>query len=286
MKIVVTGGTGTVGSHVARELSARGAQVSVLTRNPAKAKNLPAGVKAVEGDLLSVKTVQQVFNGIDGVFLLNALGNTEAHEGLQAVCGMRLAGVKRIVYQSVQDVDRLPYLPHFGSKVAIEHAVRASGIPFTILRPSHFFQNDYMTKDAILTGFYPQPIGNVGTSRVDARDIAEAAAVSLLSAEHEGQTYDLVGPDVLTGDSVAEIRSHALGREVRYVGNDLDEWQRQMLQYLPDWLVFDLRLMFEHFQRHGLKGSPDAVARLTRVLGRPPRSFEAFARETAAQWQA
>jgi hypothetical protein len=44
--------------------------------------------------------------------------------------------------------------------------------------------------------------------------------------------------------------------------------------------------MFEHFQRDGLKGSPDAVARLTRVLGRPPRSFEAFARETAAQWQA
>lgn len=286
MKIVVTGGTGTVGSHVARELSARGAQVSVLTRNPAKANNLPSGVKAVEGDLLSVKTVQQVFNGIDGVFLLNAIGNTEAHEGLQAVCGMRLAGVKRIVYQSVQDVDRLPYLPHFGSKVAIEHAVRASGIPFTILRPSHFFQNDYMTKDAILTGFYPQPIGNVGTSRIDVRDIAEVAAVSLLSAEHEGQTYDLVGPDVLTGDSVAEIWSHALGREVRYVGNDLDEWQRQMLQYLPDWLVFDLRLMFEHFQRHGLKGSPDAVARLTRVLGRPPRSFEAFARETAAQWQA
>lgn len=285
MNILVTGGTGTVGSHVTRELAARGARVSVLTRNPAKAKNLPSGVKAVEGDLLSAKTVQHVFNRTDGVFLLNAVGNTEAHEGLQAVCGMMLAGVKRIVYQSVQDVDRLPYLPHFGSKLAVEHAVRGSGIPFTILRPSHFFQNDYMTKDAIRGGFYPQPIGNVGTSRVDARDIAEAAAASLLSAEHEGQTYDLVGPEVLTGDAVARIWSRALGRDVRYVGDDLDEWQRQMLQYLPDWLVFDLRLMFEHFQRHGLKGSPEAVARLTRVLGHPPRSFEAFANETAAQWQ-
>lgn len=284
MKILVTGGTGTVGSLVTRELAARGAQVSVLSRNPAKAKNLPAGVKAVEGDLLSAKTVQHAFNGIDGVFLLNALGNTEAHEGLQAVCGMMLAGVKRIVYQSVQDADRLPHLPHFGSKVAIEHAVRGSGIPFTILRPSHFYQNDYMTKDAILGGFYPQPIGNVGTSRVDTRDIAEAAA--LLSSEHEGQTYELVGPEVLTGDAVAQIWRRALGRDVRYVGNNLDEWQRQMLQFLPDWLVFDLRLMFEHFQRHGLKGSPEAVARLTRVLGHPPRSFEAFANETAAEWQA
>jgi uncharacterized protein YbjT (DUF2867 family) len=286
MKILVTGGTGTVGSHVTRELAARGADVSVLTRNPAKAKNIPSGVKRVEGDLLSARTVQHAFNGIDGVFLLNALGTTEAHEGLQAVCGMMLAGVKRIVYQSVQDADRLPHLPHFGSKVAIEHAVRGSGIPFTILRPSHFFQNDYMTKDAILSGFYAQPIGNVGTSRVDARDIAEAAAASLLSAEHEGQTYDLVGPEVLTGDRVAQIWSRALGRDVRYVGSDLDEWQRHMLQYLPDWLVFDLRLMFEHFQRHGLKGSPEAVARLTHVLGHPPRSFEAFAKEAAAEWQA
>lgn len=47
MKILVTGGTGTVGSHVTRELAARAAQVSVLTRNPAKVKNLPSGVKAV-----------------------------------------------------------------------------------------------------------------------------------------------------------------------------------------------------------------------------------------------
>lgn len=286
MRILVTGGTGTVGSQVARELAARGAQVSVLTRNPQNAKSLPSGVNAVEGDLLSAKTVQQVFDGIDGVFLLNALGRTEAHEGLQAVCGMRLAGVKRIVYQSVQDVDRVPYLPHFGSKLAIEHAVRGSGIPFTILRPSHFFQNDYMTKDAILGGFYPQPIGNVGTSRVDVRDIADAAATSLLSADHEGQTYELVGPEVLTGDSVAQTWSLALGREVKYVGDDLDGWQRQSLHFLPDWLVFDLRLMFEHFQRHGLKGSNEAVARLTGMLGHPPRSFEAFAKETAAQWQA
>ena len=285
MKTLVTGGTGTVGSQVARELAARGAEVSVLTRSPDRAKNLPSGVNALEGDLLSAKTVQHAFDGIDGVFLLNALGPTEAHEGLQAVCGIRLAGVKRIVYQSVQDVDRVPYLPHFGAKLAIEHAIKGSGIPFTILRPSHFFQNDYMTKDAILAGFYPQPIGNVGVSRVDVRDIAEAAATALLSAEHEGQSYDLVGPDVLTGDSVAQIWSRALGRDVKYVGNDLDEWQRQSLQYLPDWLVFDLRLMFDHFQRHGLKGTSEAVARLTRLLGHPPRSFEAFAAETAAQWR-
>ena len=72
MKILVTGGTGTVGSNVARELLARGAQVHVLTRSAEKAKQLQAGTRAVLGDLLDPATVRSVFRGMDGVFLLDA----------------------------------------------------------------------------------------------------------------------------------------------------------------------------------------------------------------------
>ena len=61
MNILVTGGTGTVGSQVVRELLSRGAQVQVLTRDPAKAAKLTAGVKAVTGDLMKVETVRRVF---------------------------------------------------------------------------------------------------------------------------------------------------------------------------------------------------------------------------------
>ncbi len=286
MKVLVTGGTGTVGSHVVRELANRGAEVSVLTRNPAKTKNLPAAIRAIEGDLMKPSTVRQVFKGFDGVFLLNALSTTEAHEGLQAVCGMRLSGVKRVVYQSVTAVDRASHLPHFGAKLAIEHAVRHSGIPFTILRPNHFFQNDYLLKDAMLqAGLYPQPLGNIGVSRVDVRDIAEAAATAMLSADHEGETYELAGPDALTGPTCAEIWSNALGRNVKFAADDLNAWEQQSLQYLPDWLVFDVRLMFDYFHKHGLKVTDEEMARQTRLVGHPPRTFDAFARETAAMWR-
>ena len=114
MNVLVTGGTGTVGSHVVRELLARNVDVTVLTRDKAKATNLPPGVKTAEGDLNNPETVRRVFNGVEGVFLLNAVGQTESHEALLALTGMRNAGVKRLVYLSVQNADKAAWLPHFG----------------------------------------------------------------------------------------------------------------------------------------------------------------------------
>ena len=159
MKVLVLGGTGTVGSQVVRELLARGAEVSVLTRDPKKA--LPAGVRGVAGDLLDPGTIRMAFAGMESVFLLNALSATECHEGLMAVNGARMAGVGKVVYLSVHDVDKAPHLPHFGAKLPVETALKASGLGFTILRPNNFFQNDLWYKDAML-GYdvYPQPFGD------------------------------------------------------------------------------------------------------------------------------
>jgi uncharacterized protein YbjT (DUF2867 family) len=287
MNILVTGGTGTVGSAVVRELASRGGHaVTVLTRDPSKA-SVPPGVQTVTGNLLEPETCRTVFKGVDAAFLLNAVSLTEASEALMAVCGMRDAGVKRIVHMSVHHADRFAYLPHFGSKVGVEEGVKRSGIPYTILRPNNFFQNDYWYRDVILQyGVYPQPLGDIGTSRVDVRDIAEAAAIALTSAGHEGQTYDLVGPEAVTGTTTAAAWSAALGRPVAYGGDDLEAWEKQSLQYLPAWMAFDFKAMYTTFQKHGLTATPDAIERQTRLLGHAPRAFGAFARETAQAWGA
>jgi uncharacterized protein YbjT (DUF2867 family) len=283
MKILVTGGTGTVGSQVVQELLAHKAEVVVLTRDAKKP--LPAGAVAIEGDLLDVTSVRRVFNGIDTVFLLNPVSQTEASEGLMAVTAMRNAGVTRVVYVSVHCVDEAPWLPHFGSKVGIEAALKASGMAWTVLRPNNFFQNDYWFKDVLLQhGVYPQPIGSTGLSRVDVRDIAAAAAIALTRPGHDGQTYDLVGPEEVTGESTARTWSEALGRPIVYGGDDLAAWERQQVQYLPHWMVFDFGEMYAFFQKHGLKASREAIDRQTRLLGHPPRAFDAFARETARAW--
>jgi len=286
MRILVIGGTGTVGSQVVRELLARKAVVRVLTRSEEKTKGLPAGAEGVVGDLLNPDAVRSVFKGIDGVFLLVAVSTTETHEGLMAVNGMRMHGVNRIVYMSVHNLDQALHLPHFGSKLPIEAAVKASGIPYTILRPNNFYQNDYWYKEAMLnSGVYPQPIGDVGLSRVDIRDIAEAAAIALTTTGHDGRTYNLVGPEALTGDSTANVWSRALGKTISYGGNDLDAWEKLSLQSMPAWMVFDFRLMYAFFQDKGLKADQSDTERLTKLLGHSPRSFTEFAMETARGWK-
>lgn len=285
MKVLVLGGTGMVGSQVGRDLLARGAEVLVLTRDPKKP--LPPGAKAVAGDLLDPATIRTAFLGMDGVFLLNAVSATECHEGLMAVNGARMAGVKKVVYMSVQGVDKAPHLPHFGAKLSVEAALKVSGLPFTILRPNNFFQNDTRYKDVMLAyGAYPQPFGDVGLSRVDVRDIAEAAAIALTTGAADGETINLVGPDVLTATATAATWGGVLGRKIAYGGNDLDAWEKQSLAFLPAWMVFDFRLMYAFFQEKGLKASPEDLARLTALLGHPPRRFEEFAAETARSWSA
>jgi uncharacterized protein YbjT (DUF2867 family) len=286
MKCLVVGSTGTVGSQVVRELLARGAQVRALVHDAAKAKGLPPEVESVVGDMLDPATVRSAFRGADGVFLLNPVSVTETHEGLMGVIGAQLGGVRRIVYQSVHNVQNAPHLPHFGSKIAVETALAASGIPHTIVRPNNYYQNDEWVRDAMLQhGVYPQPIGEVGLSRVDVRDIAEAAAIALTEAGHDGKIYNLVGPEAVTGTSTAAVWSRALGRPVAYAGDDLDAWEKQAVRALPAWMAFDFRMMYGFFQEKGLKATPADVEALTKLLGHAPRRFEDFARERARAWK-
>jgi uncharacterized protein YbjT (DUF2867 family) len=287
MKFLVLGATGTVGSQVTRELLGRGAKVRALTRDPGKAAGLGPDVEVVKGDLIDPAALKGLFEGVDGAFIVNTVSPSESQEGLMAVSAAMTQKLKRVVYLSVQHADRAAHLPHFGAKVGIEHAVKHSGIPYTILRPSNFFQNDYWLKDVMLQrGIYPQPIGDKGVSRVDVRDIAEAAAIALINTGHDNKTYDVVGRRGMTGAETAKIWASALGRDVKYAGNDLTAWEKANETFLPPYLVYDFSLMYRHFQEHGLLATSAEVAAITKVLGHSPRSFEDFAAETAKSWSA
>jgi uncharacterized protein YbjT (DUF2867 family) len=284
---LILGGTGLVGSTLVRQLIARGETgIRVLTRHPEKTV-LPAGAVAVKGDLLNPETVRTVFRDVDRVFMLNATGPTENHEGHLGIVGAQMAGVRRFVYLSVHRLQECPpNIPHLASKFSLELALKASGMEWTIVRPNNFFQNDAWFKEPLLNyNIYPQPIGDVGLSRVDVRDIAEAAAIVLTQPGHAGQVYELVGPGILTGSSTAEIWSRALGRKIQYAGNDLDQWENTFRPYFLPWQLFDYRLMYSWFQSKGLMATNEEVARLCKLLGRAPRSFEDYAAETAAAWK-
>ena len=284
MKILVTGGTGHVGSEVVKELQRRKADVRLLVRKQEAAA--PEGVEVIVGDLLDPVSVEKALHGVDKLYLLNAVTPDELTQGLIAFDLAKKLKLKHIVYHSVFRVEHFKDVPHFASKLAIESALREFDLPFTVIRPNYFFQNDASLKDPLTkAGIYPIPLGTVGISAVDIRDIAEAAAIALTSDGHLGKTYNLNGPEVLSGPKVASIWSGLLGRQIRYPGEDMDAFEKQMREKSPAWSAFDIRMMFQGYLERGFVAGPGDLDTLTELLGHPPRRYEDFARETVLAWQ-
>jgi uncharacterized protein YbjT (DUF2867 family) len=284
--ILVIGGTGTVGRDVVTGLLQQNRTVRVLTRSQEHADAIPHGALPVLGDMEDPTTYDTVFADTQKLFLLNPVSMTELHQGLAAVNEARRRGIEHLVYLSVHNPYTMPHAPHIASKIAIENAIKESGLTYTILRPNNFYQNDYWFEDAIRQhGIYPQPIGDVGLSRVDTRDVADAAVNALTQDGHADQTYTLVGPDVLTGPDCAALYAKALNQDVAYGGNDLDAWETQSRAMLPDWMAYDFRLMYETFQKRGLKATNAQHHETRTILGHEPRSFRAFVDEIAQQWR-
>jgi uncharacterized protein YbjT (DUF2867 family) len=291
MSILVTGATGTIGSQVLSYLAGRDAQVHALTRSPDTAK-LPAAVIPVDGDLADVDALRAAMKGVDTLFLLAPNVADELTQAMLALSVARDNGIKGVVYLSVFKGDTYTDVPHFAGKRTVERMIEGLGVPATILRPAYFIQNDLRQKAPLLNlGVYGMPIGSKGVSMVDIRDIGEAAAIELLRRHRAPaalpiETYSLVGPDSLTGEQIATIWGEALGRSVRYGGDDLVAMEQRMKGMMPSWHAMDLRLMLSRYQTDGAVASATDLARLTTLLGHAPRSYRAFAKDAASQWAA
>jgi uncharacterized protein YbjT (DUF2867 family) len=268
-----------------KELQKRKADIRLLVRK--SDSRTPAGVEAVIGDLLDPVSVEKAMAGVDKLYLLNAVLPDELTQGLIAYDLAKKLKLSHVVYHSVFRVEHFKDVPHFASKLAIESALREFDIPFTVIRPNYFIQNDATLKDALTkTGIYPMPLGQVGISVVDVRDIAEAAAIALTSDGHFGKTYNLNGPEVVSGPKAASIWSKVLGKEIRYAGDDMDAFEAQMRKTAPSWSAFDIRMMFEGYLERGFIAEDGDLETLTKLLGHAPRRYENFARETLLKWQA
>jgi len=282
MTILVTGATGRVGRHVVDQLIQRGAKVRVLTRDPSKA-SFPAGVEVAQGDLLDLDALRAAFTGVSSLFLLNAVTGDEFTQAIITLNIARESGVERVIYLSVFDADRAVNVPHFAVKSGAERMLQQMGFSATILRPSYFIDNEHMIKDVIFNhGVYPMPIGSKGLAMVDARDIAEVAAIELIRRDGAPgtlpiETINLVGPDTLTGADVATIWSEVLGRPIVYGGDDPSGFEQNMATFMPKWTAYEMRLMAERYVSEGMVPEAGDIDRLIKILGRPLHSYRDFA---------
>jgi uncharacterized protein YbjT (DUF2867 family) len=280
-QILVAGASGTIGSEVVKLLAAAGETVRAGYNN--RRPDL-AGIQPVRLDLVTSEGLDTAMAGVYSVFLLVGSLENQAAAEIRVVEAAKRAGVKRLVKLSVLACETEAYsFARIHRKV--ERAIQASGIPYTFLRPGSFMQNfvNYYGETIRTEDAFYLPCGNAREAFVDARDIADVASRALTSGDHEGKSYDLLGPEVLAYADAAAKLSAVLGREIRYVDIPEGEFKKAMLGVgLPEWYVDGLLSLYQYIAQEKF---PKRSTAIKDVTGRDPISFDQFARDYAETWR-
>ncbi|HEV7252563.1 MAG TPA: SDR family oxidoreductase [Mesorhizobium sp.] len=271
-KILVIGGSGTVGRHLVAELAAKGEQVRLATRRPTASAR--SNVESVKLDLSSGQGLPEAFEGVDRVFALSPAGYLDQPGLISPVVEEATRRGAKVVLQTAMGVDADDNIPFRQLELKLERA----GVPYVILRPNWFTDNfDTYWGAQIASGALRLPAGEGATSFIDARDIAASAAGALTSADHDNQAFDLTGPEALTYAQAAEIISRETGLPVRYENVNAETFVRGRVQAgVPEDYARFLATILGVVAQGWTAKVVDGVERLS---GRKPRTLADHFRE-------
>lgn len=267
---LVLGGTGKTGKRVVERLRKAGSAVRVGSRSaepPFEWEDQSTWRPALEN-------VQSVYvNFYSDLAFPGAADSVRTFTKVAAE-----AGVRRLVLLSGRNEE--------GAQLG-EKAVQESGLEWTIVRASWFAQNfsESFLLEPVIAGELAFPAGDVAEPFIDIDDIADIAAAALLEGKHVGQVYEVTGPRLMTFAEVAAELSQATGREIRYIPVTAEEYRSSLLDHgVPEEFVTPLIDLITTVLDGRNASLTDGVQR---ALGRPPRDFRDYARETAASgvWQ-
>ncbi|MEU3891608.1 NAD(P)H-binding protein [Streptomyces sp. NPDC029041] len=257
--ILVTGATGTIGGHVVRLLIERGVPFRAMSR-----RERPGGVRA---DFDDPASLARAVVGVDTVFLVTVPPVPTADHDIALLAAARAAGVRKIVKLSaIGSGERFDGGTVGAWHLAAEEAIQASGLAWTMLRPPSFGSN-FLWYRALIQAGQPIPAltGDARQAVVDPRDVAAVAVAAMTSDAHDGQRYDLTGPELLTFADQASILERVLGRPVEITDAGAPD-------QLPAGVITGIR-----WARAG--GAAYVTDHVRRVLGRPGGTFEQWARD-------
>lgn len=281
--ILVTGATGTVSTALLGALKGKpGLRLRALVRDPAKAEALKKdGVEVVTGDLEEPDTLAEAFDGVDILWLLTPASALEPSMGSNAVVAAKRAKVKHIVRNSAIKAGHDAPNRNGRLHALVEESVKASGIPWTILRPHYYMQNllssaASVASDGVL--YMNNGQGRLGT--IDGRDVGVFAAKVIEHVDrHAGKVYNPTGPESIDMAAAAETLSRVLGKQVSYVALPPEAAQQAMLGFgLPRWFVGNV----VDYGRVYAEGWGDFVTSdFKAITGQDARSFKEFATDFA-----
>ncbi|MFW6384492.1 MAG: complex I NDUFA9 subunit family protein [Halodesulfurarchaeum sp.] len=231
MQVLVTGGTGFVGTHLCRELEDRGHDVTALSRS-GEDEGLPGGVSVVQGDVTEPESLAAPMADQDVVVNLVALsplfqpdGGDRMHERVHlqgtrnVLAAAEDAGVDAIVQMSALGADPEGPTAYIRAKGRAETAVRDSSLDWTIVRPSVIFGEggEFVRFTRVLTTPYLSALPGGGSTRFQPiwiGDLAPMLAAAVEADSHRGETYDIGGPEALTLAEIARLVYESEGKSL------------------------------------------------------------------------
>ncbi len=283
--ILLTGATGKCGAPAAQELISRGASLRALVRDASRAAALQeAGVELVVGDVADPDVVQRALNGCQKALLI--LPNSERQLDLEKQFAdiAKAAGVHQLVKLSSMEANAGATAPIPKLHWESEEHIRASGLAWTMVRPNFFMQNLLSNAPTIksMRKFF-LPMGKARTAMIDTRDIGAVIAEALSGSGHEGQSYDVTGPELLDFYQVAERFSEVLDMPIEYVDQPPEAYREMLSKFLAsEWQLNAVCELFAQIAAGGLARTTDTFRQ---VMGREPIDLATFIRDYQAAFQ-
>jgi uncharacterized protein YbjT (DUF2867 family) len=256
--ILIINSTGKVGSRVAASLASKGVAHRGLSRRT-----------TIPFDWQNEATWANALAGGKSAFVsfVPDLAAPEALPILQRfVVAARDAGLNKLVLLAGRG--------EIGA-VAAENVIRESGLAWTLVRAAWFNQNfsEGHLLESVLEGHLYMPAADRKEAFVDADDIADVATAALLDSRHDGQIYEVTGPQLLTFDDVASRVAKAANRPYQYVPVTLEQFHAGLVQTLGQEWADLLRTIADETLDGRNAWVGDGVQR---ALGRAPRGFDSF----------
>jgi len=270
---LVLGGTGRTGSLVARKLIERGLNARTASRHGAD----------VLFDWDDPPTYARALDGVDRVYLVTPVLRVAyadlVSDFLDRAAG---AGVRHVTYLSAYGGEEAP--PAVDIRAVELDLLGRGAFTHSILRPAWVMQNFSDQHLPVIEGAITVPTGGGAEAFVDAADIAAVAVETLVAPDaHAGAQYAPTGPQALTVGEVADIIAEAIGRPVTHHDIDADAWIAGAIAAgaVPaDYAVMLHWLTGAVVSGKGSRPNDD----IEKVTGRPPGTFQDFARRHAHAW--